>query len=126
MEPILLQPTPDTPKIVLDPQNNIYQISGRSIPVDAVSFYTPVLNWLDNLSPSEIIPKLSLEIKMDYFNTASSKMILNILIKLKEMKESNKCYANVKWHFEKGDIDMQETGEEFAELVDLNFEFVSN
>lgn len=125
MDPLLLHPTPDTPKIVLDLQNSIYEISGRSIPEDVALFYQPVLNWLDNI-PEKAVQTINLEINLEYFNTASSKMILDILMRFEEMKKSKVDDVNVKWHFNNGDIDMKEAGEEYAELVSINFEFVSN
>ena len=47
METIKIQGTEDTPKIILDAENEIMEISGRSLPEDVSSFYEPVLNWLN-------------------------------------------------------------------------------
>ena len=46
MEIINLEGTEDTPKIILDKTNKIFEISGRSLPEDSAEFYQPVLDWL--------------------------------------------------------------------------------
>jgi len=61
---------------------------------------------------------------MDYFNTASSKMILDILIKLEEIQEEHDC-INVKWYFQEDDEDMEEAGEEYFEIVELPHELIA-
>jgi hypothetical protein len=123
MEPIHIQETEDTPKITLDPDNNIFELSGRSLPEDVASFYDPILNWLDEYSegPND---KTTVNFKLDYFNTASSKALLDILMKLEEIHENGNEVV-IKWYYPEDDEDMQEAGEEYAEIVDLPFEQIS-
>lgn len=118
MNNINLEGTEDTPKIILDPTNNIFEISGRSLPEDCASFYKPILEWLSQFTPSS---KLSFAFKLDYFNTASSKMILDILTRLEKIKEKG-LEVVVVWYHSEDDEDMQEAGEEFSELVEVPFE----
>jgi hypothetical protein len=121
MNSINLEGTEDTPKIILDPVNNIYEISGRSLPEDCASFYKPILDWLGQLTPTA---KISFSFKLDYFNTASSKMILDILTRLEKIKEKGKDVVII-WYYSEDDEDMQEAGEEFSELVEIPFELKS-
>ena len=65
---------------------------------------------------------MEFEFKLEYFNTASSKLILDVLTKLEDVKNSGKAIT-VLWYFYDDDEDMEEAGEEFSELVDLEFEF---
>ena len=122
MEVLKLDGTDDTPKIILDIVNNHYEISGRSLPEDVMTFYKPVLDWLQKFAekPAE---KMNLEIKLEYFNTASSKLILDILMKLEDINEKG-TPISIKWHYEENDEDMQEAGEEYSELVGIPFELV--
>ncbi len=122
METLNLAPTEDTPKVVLDMQNGVYEISGRSLPEDVTVFYKPVLDWLANYPKGS--NKIDLNMKLEYFNTASSKLLLDILMKLEEMKEDGVCEVAVKWHYDESDEDMLEAGEEYSELVGLSFELV--
>jgi hypothetical protein len=123
MEAIKIMDTDDTPKIILDPDNNILEISGRSLPEDVASFYDPILHWLDEYAEN---PKDStvFTFKLVYFNTASSKALLDILMKLEEMHENGND-VKIKWFYPEDDEDMQEAGEEYAEIVDVPFEQIS-
>ena len=47
MRVIKIQGSDDTPKVILDADNNTFEISGRSLPEDVVAFYDPILEWLD-------------------------------------------------------------------------------
>jgi hypothetical protein len=123
METIKIQGTEDTPKIILDAGNEIMEISGRSLPEDVTSFYEPVLNWLNEYAekPNK---KTIFNFKLTYFNTASSKLLLDILMKLEEMHEKG-LDVLIKWHYPEDDEDMAEAGEEYADIVDVPFEQVS-
>ena len=122
METIKIQGTDDTPGIVFDAENNIFQISGRSMPEDVTAFYEPLLDWLDDFSKIAK-NKIVFEFKLEYFNTASSKLLLDILMKLEDMFEAGK-EISVKWYFPDDDEDMEEAGEEYADIVDVPIELV--
>jgi hypothetical protein len=122
MNTIKIEAKEDTPMIVFDPENNIFEISGRSLPEDASLFYEPILEWLKEYakSPNELT---ELHIKMNYFNTASSKLLLDILMIIEEIvEEGHKC--NIKWFYAEDDEDMEEAGEEYSELIDVPFELI--
>jgi DNA polymerase III delta prime subunit len=123
MEVIKIQGTDDTPSVTLDAENKIFQISGRSMPEDVTAFYDPILEWLDEFA-EEVNEKIVFEFKLEYFNTASSKLLLDILLKLEEMYEDGKEIL-VKWYFSEDDEDMEEAGEEYADIVEVPIELVS-
>lgn len=122
MEKLHINATEDTPEIVLDNQNNKYIFNGRSLPEDVVSFYEPVMEWLDKFeqNPSE---GAEFEFKLEYFNTASSKLILDILLKMDEIYQ-NGTKMKVKWYYMELDIDLQEAGEEYSELIEIPFDII--
>jgi hypothetical protein len=120
METIKIQGTEDTPKITLDKENEIMEISGRSLPEDVTSFYDPVLSWLDEYAQGPNKQTI-FNFKLVYFNTASSKLLLDILMKLEEIHE-NGNEVLIRWHFPEDDEDMEEAGEEYADIVDVPFE----
>ncbi|MCB2194308.1 MAG: DUF1987 domain-containing protein [Bacteroidetes bacterium] len=123
MEVIKIKGTDDTPTIILDKDSGIFEISGRSLPEDVSTFYEPILNWLDDYQ-EEANDQTVFSFKLVYFNTASSKLILDILMKLEEMHENGKNVL-IKWYFPEDDEDMEEAGEEYADIVDVPFEQVS-
>jgi len=123
MEIIKIQGGDDIPSVILDADNGIFQISGRSMPEDVTAFYDPILEWLEELA-EEYSKKIVFEFKLEYFNTASSKLLLDVLMKLEEMHEEGKEVL-VKWYFPDDDEDMEEAGEEYADIVDVPIELVS-
>ncbi len=123
METIKIQGTEDTPKVILDKDTDLMEISGRSLPEDVASFYEPVLTWLDEYAQNPN-PKTIFNFKLIYFNTASSKLLLDILMKLEEIHEAGHDVL-IRWHFPEDDEDMEEAGEEYADIVDVPFEQVS-
>ncbi len=120
MEVIKIVGTDDTPSVTMDVANEIFEVSGRSLPEDVAAFYEPIIDWLDRYS-EEVVGKTVFNFKLVYFNTASSKMLLDILLKLEEMYESGKEVL-VRWHFPDDDEDMEEAGEEYADIVEVPFE----
>jgi hypothetical protein len=120
MELLKINATEDTPQVILDSENRIFEISGRSLPEDVVVFYQPVMQWLKEFEKSPI-ENFELSIKLEYFNTASSKLILDILLKLEDMF-FNGTKLKVKWFYLSTDSDMKEAGEEYSEIVGLPFE----
>ena len=117
MQKMEMKGTTDTPQIVLDGQNGNFEISGRALTVDARKFFKPVLEWLKEYTESPQ-PATQLNFKLEYINTDSSKVILDILTILEQVQG-----VKVYWYFKEDDEDMEETGEELAELVKVPFEF---
>ncbi len=119
MEVIKIMGTDETPTVMLDAANNLFEISGRSLPEDVSSFYAPIIIWMEkyNQSPN---PKTIFNFKLVYFNTASSKVLLDILMKLEELNKGGKEVL-VHWHYSEDDEDMKEAGEEYADIVDVPF-----
>jgi len=123
METIKINGTEDTPNIVLDAANQVFEISGRSMPEDVAAFYNPILAWLEEYGKNPV-PKTNFTFKLTYFNTASSKMLLDIMMKLQNIHEAGKEVL-VKWYYPDDDEDMKEAGAEYADIVDIPFEQVS-
>ncbi len=123
MEALKIQATDETPSVILDIENNIFEFSGKSLPEDVTTFYGPVLAWLDKYgeNPGK---KTIVDFKLVYFNTASSKLILDILFKLESIHESG-GEIQIRWHYEEEDEDMKEAGEEYGDLVEVPFELIS-
>ena len=117
MQVLNLEGTEDTPKIMLDKANGIFEISGRSLPEDSAEFYRPVLEWIEQYSAAAN-PSTDFMFKLEYFNTASSKLILDVLSALEDIKD-----MKIIWYFHEDDEDMEEAGQEFSELVEIPFEF---
>ena len=123
MDKLKIDGTEDSPQVNLDLEENILELSGRSLPEDVNTFYEPVLSWIEEYSKNPL-ENTVFNFKLTYFNTASSKVILDILTQFEEMIEEGHQVL-VRWHFPDEDEDMQEAGEEYADMVDVPFEMVS-
>jgi hypothetical protein len=130
MRKLIIDPMPGSPKVILDPENNIYQISGESRPPDVREFYDQIITWLDEFSMHLIksqdteVP-VTFNFKFEYFNSSSAKLILDICKTLAILRARGKN-INVNWHFDKEDIDMLEAGKEMSKIVRFPFEFVES
>ena len=120
MEALRIQPTDDSPDVILDQEGNHFEISGKSLPEDVVDFYQPVLDWLGEYR-TKPNPRTEFSFKLIYFNTASSKLLLDILMIFEEMVEEGREIL-VKWLSLSSDEDMQEAGKEYEEMIDVPFE----
>ncbi len=120
MDAIKIMGTDDTPTVTLDAAKEQFEISGRSLPEDVTAFYAPLLSWLDEYAGSPNA-KTVFVFKLVYFNTASSKLLLDMLMKLEEI-QSNGHEVLVKWCYPEDDEDMKDAGEEYADIVDVPFE----
>ena len=123
MEPLLITATDDTPDVALNPIKGEFFIANRSYPQDAITFYTPILNWLNEYK-KEASALNKFIFKLEYFNTASSKQLYKVLLILKEIKNIHN--TNIEWHFAKGDKDMQIAGIRYAKLLNMEIELVES
>lgn len=122
MEVINIKGTDDTPNVILDKSSGQFELSGRSLPEDVSSFYEVVLNWIDEYA-ADPLDRTEFNIKLEYFNTASSKVILDILLKFEEIVENGKEVV-VKWFYHEDEEDMLEAGEEYSDIVEIPFDYV--
>lgn len=123
MEPLIIEPTSATPKIILDKDSGKFEIGGKSFPEESRSFYEPVFSWLEEYAkdPNE---ETLFEFKMEYFNSSSSLIILEILNVLDTILKQEKK-VDVLWNHLEIDEDMYDAGEEYSELVKVPFSFKS-
>lgn len=107
-----------TPAVFYNENENLFLIEGRSFPENAKDFYIPIIEWiLTNPFKSEITYKINLE----YFNTASSKFILESLYAFEKIMKEENIKVVVEWCFAAGDDDMKEAGSEFKQIVTIPF-----
>jgi hypothetical protein len=123
MDAILTEGTEDTPKILLDKTNNVFEISGRSLPENPMKFYKPVQAWV-NEYVSDPNPHTEVVVNFDYFNSSSILQIFEILLSFQKILKSGKA-VKVIWCHDKNDEFMEAEGIELQSLLDLPFEFKS-
>jgi hypothetical protein len=114
--------TDDTPRVELDKTAGVLTISGRSLPENAVAFYTPIFEWVKDYitEPNQIT---IFNFKFDYFNTASAKQITKLLLYLQNLAENHQVV--IRWHYFKEDYDIQSSGARFAKLINAPIELIA-
>lgn len=123
MDCLHIQGTDNTPEVYLSKDNNTFYIKGKSIPKDGEAFYKSIIQWVEDYSANPNV-KTVFDFHMDGMNLSSSKMILFILYKLKEIKDDGKQIL-VNWAHYEDDQDMIEVGEDYEFMVDVPFKFKS-
>jgi hypothetical protein len=122
MESLIIEPGVKTPFISFVAESGMLEMKGRSIPENSVEFYRPMFEWLDLYSKTPAA-KTELRVQLEYFNTSSSKCLLDIFRKLAQINASSKSAVTVKWFYEEQDEDMKEAGEDYQTLVTIPFSF---
>ena len=117
METLKIAKTDDTPGITLDKALGTFEISGRSLPEDAVDFFEPAFVWLRAYAKAPN-PATAFVFKLEYLNTASSKIVQDLLSLLEQIKG-----VKIVWYYAEDDEDMEDAGHEFSELVEIPFEY---
>ena len=122
MEKFSIDGTPKTPSISFDLAAGVLEIKGRSIPENSIEFYKPLVDSLDKYASS---PKgqTNVNIQLEYFNTSSSKCILDVFKKLEAIHKSGSTVI-INWHYEEDDEDMLEAGEDYQAIIGVPFKMV--
>jgi len=114
--------TPYFPGVNFDASTGICEISGESYMEEAYKFYLPLINWIKQFT-EEQKSKITLNIKLIYFNTSTSKCLLDIFEILRKYQEKNGI-IEVNWYYDKEDPDMVEEISDFENEAELQFNII--
>jgi hypothetical protein len=122
MEDLILEPTKSSPTVRFSVTSGVWELSGKSCPENVFAFYDPIFKWIKSFI-AEVNGPILFNVRLTYFNTSSSKTLLDLFEIFSEYHKSG-GKIEVNWYYEEDDEDMLESGEEFSEDVDLPFNFV--
>jgi len=122
METIIREETLKTPYVKFDGEKGLVEIKGRSIPENSIEFYKPLIDWLDKFA-DQPTGRTSVNVKLEYFNTSSSKCILDIFRKL-ELMHKKGDEVEINWYYEEDDEDMFEAGEDYQSIINIPFKMI--
>lgn len=119
MQQLEIEATLVTPYVKFDKKNNTFVIKGRSLPEDVKAFYSPLVRWWDEYikEPNEFT---NLVLDFNYFNTATSKMLLIFMNRLKELQNKGDKVL-VTWRYPVDDFELENAGVELSELLNIPF-----
>ena len=115
MENLIIEKTNETPQVIFNGDKGFFSIAGKSYPENVTDFYQPLLDYIESykLNPQE---KTTLEFRWLYYNTSTSKMIVKIIMLL---KDANKDFE-IKWICKKDFDVIIEKGKELKEVLEVN------
>jgi len=121
MNELKIPATKNLPEIILNPDGAI-KLRGRSIHENIIDFFKPVEEWVTEYvkEPADIT---SVDIDLEYFNSASAKLLINLLQKISFVRLKNKKFI-INWYYEDGDEDILERGEYFSSVLNIPFNFI--
>ena len=125
MKSLIIEAVPDSPyypEINFDAATGICEMKGESYMEEAYKFYTPLLNWLKEYSLQEG-KDITLNIKLTYFNTNSSRLLLDMFDILKKSIDAGH-QVKINWYFEPDDPDIKDEIEDFEIETGLKIELI--
>jgi len=111
-----------TPSVNFNYETGKCVLEGESYLEDTWTFYDQLLSWLKGFAAEQ--RAIDFELRLTYFNTSSSKGILDLLKFLKTYQEEG-GEVSVKWFYHEDDDDNYEEAEDFKEDTGLDIEIIS-
>lgn len=128
MNSLKIEGTTFTPEINFDIDNNTLSFLKVSKPANAIEFYRPVFEFIDNFEKekvkSKVVKELVVDFKFDYFNTATAKILYELLEKFKKIKAQGVDII-INWFYHNDDEDLLEEGHIMSEAVGLDFKYIT-
>ena len=125
MENLKIQGTQDEfyiPAVDFNATTGICEIAGESYLEETSEFYAPLVEWLEQYI-KELKTPLVFNFKLSYYNTSSSKKILDLLRIMKEFEKKG-GEVKVTWFYEESDIDTIEDVEDFMLITGLKINLI--
>lgn len=114
MENLIIDTVADSPFfpwVSFDANTGVCEIGGESYMEETYKFYAPLIDWLRKFIENKKQP-LIFNFKLTYFNTSSSRIILDLLDILRKYKQSG-AECTVNWFYDEEDPDMVDEVEDF-------------
>jgi hypothetical protein len=118
MNDIALVASTKTPSVKFNADGHL-ELKGRSIPENSLDFYKPLLEWIESYV-QHAQPETIVHVQLEYFNTSSSKCLLDLFRRLENIKSK----VTIHWYYEQDDEDMLEAGEDYEAIVNVPFKMI--
>ena len=119
-ENLIIKEGKNTPKVNGNKNLSELIFKGNSYPENVLQFYTPILNWIENLSSE----KNEIKVECQFYYIASSSVIA--FLKLLQKVESSFKKENISftWKYEEGDDDIKKIGQDYSTILDTPIKIV--
>lgn len=99
------------PNVRFSAATGICDLDGESYLEDTFSFYKSLINWVKEYKATQ--KPITLNVGLTYFNTSSSKSILDLLQTLRQYADEGGD-VTINWFIKDWDEDMQQEVEDFS------------
>ncbi len=120
MEKWTIEPTDRSPRVILDRQDSVLLIEGRSYPEEGMDFFDPIVVRFRSIEESDN-PIRVIHIRLEYYNSATTKAMADLFTAL-ELSAKRGNEAKVIWEYEADDDGIEEDVAMFRETYKLEFE----
>lgn len=117
-----IKSTRDTPDILFDQENNIFEIKGSSLPENTSRFFEPVFKWIESYI-NQANTETHLICDLEYFNSSSAKMIFHIFLEFEKLLEKGKK-LEISWYHDPEDMLLEEKGLEYKSILKAPFNLI--
>jgi hypothetical protein len=117
---LIIPGTTDSPLVKLDNENGKIEIEGKSTLSDPLSFYSDLLEQINNVHQNKL---QTLNIRLSYINTGSTKWMLHLIKQLEKLAEPYDAMV-VNWYYEEDDESMEMTGQDYQSLLKVPFNLI--
>lgn len=113
------------PEVNFNYETGICELSGESYLEDTAKFYAPVIAWICEFTISSN-KKIIFNIKLTYFNTSTSRAIMEIMNLLAEYYEYDNEMVDVFWYYDPmQDTDIKEDVEDYLSEMGVKIQMVA-
>lgn len=99
------------PNVKMEVSTGVCEISGESYLEDTDEFYNTIIKWIEQYR-TEIKKAITFNFRLTYFNTSSSRGILNVLRTLKDYEDSGTS-VEINWYYPDDDDSIAEEAEDY-------------
>lgn len=103
------------PTVDFNYETGICNLEGESYLEDSVEFYAPLYKWLKTYF-NDVNKPIIFNFKLKYFNTSSSKCIIDILHILKKYENAD-GEVTVNWYYDASEEDIEDELEEIDDFM---------
>jgi len=120
MNKLIIASTFKTPGIHFDDESGVLAISGRVFPENPSAFFEPIIAWINAYlkAPSK---QSTLVLSLSYFNSSANEYLFRCCKYIEAISDAGND-SKIVWEYESDDEDMRQMGEDFKELLKINFE----
>lgn len=115
--PIIIEKTQKTPYVSFDMDQGIFTMTGSLLPTNSFGFFDAIFSLVADYLKKPAA-KTKINITLDYFNTSSSKLLLQMLIQFETLVTMGK-EVYMYWYYDAEDLDMLDAGNTYQASIKI-------